>query len=572
MWRSCRSTEPARLLLLALALVGAGGVAARADGGVVRQEVNVTVPAVTLVDEAGREVRLDRLLATSEPVALQFVFTSCPAVCPTLTATMAEVARRVPEARLVSISIDPEVDTPARLAEYKQRLGAGERWTFLTGRAESSIAAQRAFDAYRGEKMRHEPLTFVRARGSASWVRFGGFPTAAELVREVAAAAPAAVARGRRLARDGVSVAGKPLVVALPGGGVLRGAAAACASCHRNSGTGGVEGGRYVPPIDARALFGGEPARRIDLFHALYQEDLAAETWARLRQRSPHPPYTTATLARALRDGVDPTGRELDPLMPRYALGDGDLADLEAYLRTLGAEEEPGVDAATLRFATVVGGVASAASAGRERAVLETIDTYVRWRNAETTRLQQRPPDPLGHEEELASAYREWQHVVWRLGPDRARWRQELEALYRERPVFAVLGGASDGAGAEVRAFCDAEGLPCLLLGEPAAAPSLFTRLLPARECVASTAPPQAFRARQWLRARGLVAGPDEDLQLATYYLLTVADAAVHRLLDHFSREAFLEGVDREGGRMPSPMACKPVPAVEAASARPAGN
>src|SRR6185436_14120070 len=109
---------------------------------------------------------------------------------------------------------------------------------------------------------------------------------------------------------------------------------------------------------------------------------------------------------------------------------------------------------------------APAAGARRERALLQTIDTYVRWRNAETARLRQRPPDPLGREDELASAYREWQPVAWRLGPDRARWRDEMETLYREQPVFAVLGGESGGIGEMVRAFCEDASLPCVLLGE----------------------------------------------------------------------------------------------------------
>ena len=45
----------------------------------------------------------------------------------------------------------------------------------------------------------------------------------------------------------------------------------------------------------------------------------------------------------------------------------------------------------------------------------------------------------------------------------------------------------AEGIGETVRAVCEDEGLPCLLLGEPAAAPALFTRLIPARECAAVT-------------------------------------------------------------------------------------
>jgi hypothetical protein len=151
------------------------------------------------------------------------------------------------------------------------------------------------------------------------------------------------------------------------------------------------------------------------------------------------------------------------------------------------------------------------------------------------------------------------------LGADPAGWRQELVALHRERPVFALLGGTTDGSGEAVRAFCAEAELPCLLLGEPGVAPAPYSRLFPARECAADAEPPQAFRGRQWLRARGIRPGPDEGLQLATHHLLTLADVSIRRLLDNFSREAVLEGVDREGGRLPSPAACAPRPAATAA-------
>jgi protein SCO1/2 len=67
-----------------------------------------------------------------------FIFTRCPTVCPVFSRKMAEVQTRSAGMgaglHLVSFSVDPEYDTPERLAAYAQRYGAeAARWTFLTG-------------------------------------------------------------------------------------------------------------------------------------------------------------------------------------------------------------------------------------------------------------------------------------------------------------------------------------------------------------------------------------------------------------------------------------------------------
>jgi len=68
-----------------------------------------------------------------------FMFTSCPDICPTLTARMATVAAKYEtneRVRFVSISVDPGTDTPAKLADYAARFGAKyPTWRFLTGDA-----------------------------------------------------------------------------------------------------------------------------------------------------------------------------------------------------------------------------------------------------------------------------------------------------------------------------------------------------------------------------------------------------------------------------------------------------
>lgn len=98
--------------------------------------VLATLPPFALTDQAGRAFGT-RELAGKVWVA-DFVFTACQEACPLLSQRMQELGRRTkhlgPDFHLVSISVDPERDTPARLAEYAARYGANPiRWSFLTG-------------------------------------------------------------------------------------------------------------------------------------------------------------------------------------------------------------------------------------------------------------------------------------------------------------------------------------------------------------------------------------------------------------------------------------------------------
>ncbi len=93
-----------------------------------------TVPPFTLTERDGRPVS-ERDLAGSVWIT-NFIFTHCPDICPALTGRMAELQKTLaPDQRLhlVSISVDPAHDTPAVLADFARRAGAGPHWLFLTG-------------------------------------------------------------------------------------------------------------------------------------------------------------------------------------------------------------------------------------------------------------------------------------------------------------------------------------------------------------------------------------------------------------------------------------------------------
>jgi protein SCO1 len=173
-------------LIAALVCAGAVLLTAAEATTVSRSSVSYQTPAVTLVREDGRRVSLPGELDDGRPVLLNFIFTTCSSICPLTSRTLEEFQRKLgPQAarvHLMSISIDPEQDTPARLTEYARKFHAGPEWQYYTGTLAASIAAQRAFDVYRGEKMSHTPVTLMRAAPGKPWLRIEGFVTPDELV------------------------------------------------------------------------------------------------------------------------------------------------------------------------------------------------------------------------------------------------------------------------------------------------------------------------------------------------------------------------------------------------------
>jgi protein SCO1 len=150
--------------------------------------VAYTPPDVELVRDDGKRVALPQEMNDGRAVVLNFIFTTCSSFCPLSSQTFAEFQSKLgtdaASVHLMSISVDPEQDTPARLRAYAHKFGAGPGWQHYTGTVTASLAAQRAFGAYRGDKMSHSPLTLLRAANSTTWRRIDGFVTPEQLLAE----------------------------------------------------------------------------------------------------------------------------------------------------------------------------------------------------------------------------------------------------------------------------------------------------------------------------------------------------------------------------------------------------
>ncbi|HXD30656.1 MAG TPA: hypothetical protein VN643_06050 [Pyrinomonadaceae bacterium] len=264
---------------------------------------------------------------------------------------------------------------------------------------------------------------------------------------------------GKRIYREGVLPSGKPLRAMMQAEVSVEGTRATCASCHRRSGFGSSEGAALVPPVIGSFLFGGRELQRNELFRRLFQEIQPNPLRARLRGTTRRPAYTEETFATALREGRDSLGRQLDPAMPRYNLTREDTRHLMAYLNSLETNPEPAVSSSVIHFATVI---TEGAAAEQRRAILDVMNAFVRWRNAETKGLIQRPGHAAFYDATSYSGLREWTFDVWELKGPPATWPRQLARYYQKQPVFALLGGVGLESWQPVHDFCERTEVPCL--------------------------------------------------------------------------------------------------------------
>ncbi|MFP3891325.1 SCO family protein [uncultured Ralstonia sp.] len=149
-------------------------------------QVAYNLPDVMLVRDDNRTVSFKDEINDGRPVVLTFIYTTCTSICPVISQTLSQLQSKLGADRdkvhLVSISIDPENDTPERLRAYAAKFGAGPEWQHYTGTLAASVAAQKAFNVFREDKMDHNPVVLLRAAPGKDWLRIDGFATADELL------------------------------------------------------------------------------------------------------------------------------------------------------------------------------------------------------------------------------------------------------------------------------------------------------------------------------------------------------------------------------------------------------
>lgn len=264
---------------------------------------------------------------------------------------------------------------------------------------------------------------------------------------------------GERLYKTGIGVSGKPVAAVGLSGEDVFAPQFHCVSCHRASGYGSKEGGVYVTPIAAPVLYQPLYPDRTRAFSGMYYQQYSDGVEGRLVQARTRPAYDLDTLARLLRTGIDAAGNPVPNAMPRYKLSDRDVAALDAWLHTLSAAPDPGVDDKTMRFAVIVSDDIAPAT---RKALIDTTRAYVERVNKDTNSDRSRPNFSPYYRSEFVDFWRDWAVDIWELQGPREGWPAQLTRYYAAQPVFAAISGAVTGRWQPVGEFCDANRVPCL--------------------------------------------------------------------------------------------------------------
>jgi hypothetical protein len=250
---------------------------------------------------------------------------------------------------------------------------------------------------------------------------------------------------GKAIYLHGMLGNGKPLVANRADGMRTESADAACVNCHQRSGLGAREGNKSIPPITARYLVHPRASQREDL-DLPYVEGIRAD----------RDPYTDATIARAIREGLSSEGKPLGYLMPRFELDDADMDALIAYLKRLDQRKVPGVTDTVLHFATVI---TPDADPVKRAGMLDVMEHFFASKNAY---LRGPAPRLTSTHVMMFKVNRAWQLHVWQLTGPPDTWQGQLKRHLAEEPVLAVISGLGGTNWAPVHAFCEQAALPCL--------------------------------------------------------------------------------------------------------------
>jgi protein SCO1/2 len=184
-------------------MIGADAGAAAHDaqhGGVAqRSEVRIPIGDFALVDQNGRPFQLRSI--KGKIIVVDFAYTTCPDVCPLMTAALRAVQTTLGAGEhntvyLLTVTTDPEVDSPPVLSAYAKRYRADlSNWAFLTGDPSSLAQVWKSFGVKVIRRARglvdHTPLTAVMDQsGNMRFAYHGAAPDAKMILQDIRSLLP----------------------------------------------------------------------------------------------------------------------------------------------------------------------------------------------------------------------------------------------------------------------------------------------------------------------------------------------------------------------------------------------
>lgn len=146
--------------------------------------VTLNIADSPVIDQTGASRRFYSDLVKDRVVVMNFIFTTCTTICPTMGATFARVQRILGDrdVSLISVSVDPATDTPQRLEAWSKKLDARPGWTLVTGEKPEIDRLLKSLGVFTPSRETHTPTVLIGDARTGRWQRASGFATPATIV------------------------------------------------------------------------------------------------------------------------------------------------------------------------------------------------------------------------------------------------------------------------------------------------------------------------------------------------------------------------------------------------------
>jgi cytochrome oxidase Cu insertion factor (SCO1/SenC/PrrC family) len=149
--------------------------------------VALSVPDIEVVNQDGRHVRFNSQVVEGRIAIVTGFFTNCSSMCPITQEKLAQVAKLLgarlgKDVVIVSVSVDPENDTPARMKDWTEKFHTGPGWTLLSGNRTEVDTLMKSLGLFVELRQRHQSFLMI-GNATTGWVRISSWTSSEKLAR-----------------------------------------------------------------------------------------------------------------------------------------------------------------------------------------------------------------------------------------------------------------------------------------------------------------------------------------------------------------------------------------------------
>ncbi|MGJ8677372.1 MAG: SCO family protein [Akkermansiaceae bacterium] len=147
-------------------------------------------PNQEVLNMEGETIKFYDDLVKNKVVAINFVFSSCPSICPVMQVKFSQIqkdliAAGTKDVQFISVSIDPVTDTPERLKAWSKDFGANDQWEYITGEKDTIDHILKKLEVFTADINDHPSFILIGNDKKGVWKRVNSLAPVKILTEEI---------------------------------------------------------------------------------------------------------------------------------------------------------------------------------------------------------------------------------------------------------------------------------------------------------------------------------------------------------------------------------------------------